>query len=365
MSALKLIMPFWAVGAIALSINPEEPSEKSTIDIELIHRIQTATEKGLAYLAKTQNNDGSWTAGIGYKLGTQFDEDNYKKHDGKHVGVTSLACMAFMSAGHYPDRGKYANVVKKGLDFILSCMREDGYITYDGSRMYEHAFAVLFLSHVYSMTNDPEVRNKLKKSINLLVQAQNKEGGWRYQPQPIDADLSVTVSVLQALRSARNVGISVPKITIDNAMKYIENCIAPAGFHYQSPKATFNNDNRTSYSLAACGVVSLNSAGYYLNNSEPVYRRALLSSLNYLKTRIKEQIPERLFYFYGHYYACQAMYMAGGAHWRQYHLYVFPEILDLQRADGSWRDIVGQAYATSMALIILQVPNEQFPIFQR
>lgn len=337
---------------------------QNTISEEISKEIEKSVERGLDYLARTQNSDGSWNCKIGYKFGTAYDLDNYKGREGRHVGVTSLACMAFMSAGNYPDRGKYSGVVKKGLDFVLSCVREDGYITYDGSRMYSHAFATLFLTHIYGMTNSAGVKNKLKKAVNILVQSQNKEGGWRYQPQPIDADLSVTVSIVQALRAARNVGISVPKVTIDNAMTYVKNCITTNGFQYQNRKVYISNDTRTSYALAACGVVSLNSAGYYLSNANGVIKKSLLISLRRL-SRVKEQIWGTLFYFYGHYYACQAMYTAGGSWWKGYYERVFKEILAGQLEDGSWRDIVGKSYATSMALIILQVSNEQFPIFQQ
>ncbi|MBI4244651.1 MAG: terpene cyclase/mutase family protein [Planctomycetes bacterium] len=336
-----------------------------TISDNFTKQIEKSVENGLEYLAKTQNPDGSWTCKIGYKLGTYQDPDNYRvSKEGKHVGVSSLACMAFMSAGHYPDRGKYSTTVKKALEFVLSCVREDGYITFDGSRMYSHAFSTLFLTHVYGMTHDKEVKEKLKMSVNMLVQSQNKEGGWRYQPQPIDADLSVTVSVVQALRAARNVGISVPKQTVDKAMEYIKSCSTPDGFQYQSRNLYAINDDRTSYALTACGIVSYNSAGQYLNNSNGKIQRDIKIALNRLLS-MKEQQWGSLFYFYGHYYACQAMYAASGKYWEQYSRQVFKEIIGGQKSDGSWEDIVGKPYATSMALIILQVPNEQFPIFQR
>ena len=50
--------------------------------------------------------------------------------------------------------------------------------------------------------------------------------------------------------------------------------------------------------------------------------------------------PEaRIHYFYGHYYAAQAMWIAGGDHWKSW----FPAIRDdlvthsnFRKADGSW-----------------------------
>jgi len=39
-----------------------------------------------------------------------------------------------------------------------------------------------------------------------IIESQNAEGGWRYNPRPFDADISVTVCQMMALRSAKNAG---------------------------------------------------------------------------------------------------------------------------------------------------------------
>ena len=44
--------------------------------------------------------------------------------------------------------------------------------------------------------------DRLAASIELIIAAQNPEGGWRYTPQPRDADVSVTVCQVMALRAA-------------------------------------------------------------------------------------------------------------------------------------------------------------------
>ena len=42
------------------------------------------------------------------------------------------------------------------------------------------------------------------------------------------------------------------------------------------------------------------------------------------------------------------------------------DILSLQNSrDGSWSDLVGPIYATSMACVILQIPYQYLPIFER
>ena len=58
-------------------------------------------------------------------------------------------------------------------------------------------------------------------AVQLIVNSQNKEGGWRYEPDGKEADISVTVCQIMALRAARNCGIAVPKPTVDQCVKYV------------------------------------------------------------------------------------------------------------------------------------------------
>jgi hypothetical protein len=264
-----------------------------------------------------------------------------------------------MGGGSLPNRGRHGKEAAKALDFVLHCVRpEDGYITHESSRMYEHAFATLFLAEVYGTAPREDVKNALKSAVNLIVRAQNADGGWRYQPTPFDADLSVTVSTLQALRAARNVGIAVPKTTIERGIRFIKGCSNGNGsFSYQlGPQ-----DTRTSFALTACGVISLYSTGDY--QSKEVQQG--VEWLAGAGGRRMEPEWGEFHYFYGHYYAAQVFYMARGAYWRGYWPRVSADIVRAQLADGHWEDDVGPAYATAMACIILQIPCEYLPIFQK
>ena len=69
--------------------------------------------------------------------------------------------------------------------------------------MYSHGFGTLFLAEAYGMTHRPEIREKLQKAVRLIIDTQNLEGGWRYQPVRRDADLSVTICQINALRAAQ------------------------------------------------------------------------------------------------------------------------------------------------------------------
>lgn len=325
----------------------------------MTREVKQAISQGLEWLASRQNSNGSWNCKIGYKL---FED--YHGEDGQDVGVTALCGMAYLGAGNTPNRGKYGRVLARALDYVLSCVRDDdGYITSNGTRMYSHAFATMFLAEAYGTTARGDLKTKLKRAVNLIVGAQNPEGGWRYQPTPIDADLSVTVSTLQALRAARNTGIAVPMVTINRATAYVRRCARERGFSYQAAQDYAYNDTRISYPLSAAGVVALYSAGEYDS-------KEIRSGLAFLAGRGNRLRAGRYHYFYGHYYASQAMYLAELKHqggFRDYYLRVSAEILEEQKrmGDGGWTDDVGRTYATAMAIIVLQMPCELLPLFQK
>ena len=314
-----------------------------------IHR---AAQRGLEYLAAHQNDNGSWTCKIGYKLNENYMADRANDH----VCITALCGMAFLAAGEVPGQGKHGQVLEKALDYVLSCVREsDGYITKNGTRMYEHAFSTMFLAEIYGQSRRQDVGEKLRGAVRCVINSQNREGGWRYQPTTVDADISVTVSTLQALRAARNVGISVPKSVIDAAVKYIKGCANGDGsFNYQIERGM----TRSTFPLTACGVVALHSAGEY-------YDRIVDKGIAYLQRFRRSLRYGEYHYMYGHYYAVQAFYVKGGDAFEDYYKSVTSELLSHQHDDGHWDDDVGDTYATAMACIIMQVPCDYLPIFQK
>jgi hypothetical protein len=312
---------------------------------EITPEMTRSVERGLAYLASSQNDDGS------------FGRGRY----GRHVGIASLAALAFMADGNLPGRGRYGEQVTRALEFVLANKSESGLLAAESTTgpMYGHGFATLFLGEIYGMNpNDSRVRDALVRAIDLILNSQNDEGGWRYNPVPYDADVSVTICQVMAMRSARNAGIKIPKDTIDRAVRYVRDCQnADGGFRYMRQPGS------SAWPRAAAGVASLFYAGVYEDDS---IERGLeyLSSNSIIANTGGPQMQAH--YFYGQYYATQAMYLAGGDRWEQWWSRVRDELIAIQSDDGSWIDHqAGESYATAMALIVLQMPNRYLPIFQR
>ncbi len=68
-------------------------------------------------------------------------------------------------------------------------------------------------------------------------------------------------------------------------------------------------------------------------------------------------------YFYGNYYAVQAMFLAGGDYWANWYPGIRDQLLAKQTATGNWSGEYADDYCTAMALIILQMPNRYLPVF--
>lgn len=357
---------------------PQEPAGRESQVLVVTPEQAEAVERGLAWLADHQNADGSWTAKIGYKLNSEY---RYTEDQRGHVGVSALAGMAFLAGGHVPGRGPYGEVVERTLDFVVSCVQEDGYITHAGSRMYSHAFATIFLAEICGMTERADVRAKLQLAADFIVHSQNADGGWRYEPYAPESDMSIVVCQVLALRAARNIGIRVPKSVIDKAARYVvdsavtESSLSQSGFGgpfgYRNEIGSFHyqkqDGSRSSFPLTAAGVTALHGVGIYSAESIDAGVRYLMATLEPFNRQRGYSAGYHYFFWYGHYYAVQAMYTAGGPAWDSYFENVRTEILRGQEESGAWPNQTGPgpAFGTACAVLILEIPYRFLPIFQR
>lgn len=322
----------------------ELPDPEKTAAELITPEADEAIREGLVFLASRQNKeDGS------------FGASRYRGN----VAVCGLCGLAFLADGHTPGRGPYGATVDRCVDYLLGSARQSGLIIHPPSAsrgpMYGHAFTTLFLAECYGMSRRPELRETLRKAVQLIVTIQNDEGGWRYYPVRDDADLSVTVCQVMALRAARNAGLYVPRETIDDAVEYVKRCQnSDGGFAYQ-----LEGRRASEFARSAAALVALHSAGIYEGPHVDGGRRYLE---RFLPGRVKEQPAH---YYYGHYYAVQAMWHAGGQRWQRWYPAVRDELVGDQLRDGSWQSDISIEYGTAMACIVLAVPNQCLPILQR
>ena len=325
---------------LAYGQRPASESEKSPAEL-ITPEARTAIDRGLTFLTRKQVKSG--------KLAGAFGTSGYAAG----TAVTGLGGLAFMCSGSVPGDGPYGSYVDACVDYLIRNTAESGYIAVPGGydNMYGHGFATLFLSESFGVSQKPELGERLKKAVALIVRCQNNQGGWRYQPQKSDADLSITICQIMALRAARDAGINVPDETREKCIEYVKRSQNSDGsFRY-----TLTGGSQGSFPLTAAGVVSLYSAGIY--DGEQIEK-----GLKWLQR--SSQTSGGSYYFYGQYYAVQAMWHAGGKYWDSWYPKIRDHLLKTQNGDGSWNDAqVGPEFGTAMACIILQMPLNYVPVF--
>jgi len=339
-ACLALLVSLWAAAG-------RLPAEVPDADARELIRIEAAVDRALEYLAARQRPDGTWPQGVSGQPNT---------------GVDSLCLLAFMGRGHVPDRGPYRETVGRGIDGLLDARQPSGLIVRKGGNshgpMYEHALATLALIEASGWTSRGGLREVCQQAVDVIVAAQNSEGGWRYQPQPRDADLSVTVMQVVALRAAQNARLKVPEKTLTEAGRYTRTCVKPeGGFAYQPGQGVKD-------AQSAAGALCLQLLG---DHDDPAVAKALASLQSH------DYKPQMDAYFhYLNYYSMQAHFQAGEEQWARWHPRVRDHLLESQQAEGSWpgwgeERLNGPAkcYSTAMAAITLEVYMHYLPAYQR
>jgi hypothetical protein len=338
---------------------------------ELSAEVKAAVQKGLDWMYKNQSPDGHWEA-----FGGQYP-----------ITMTALGGMTFLMEGSTIREGKYADRIRKAVDWLMARCQGNGMIGNPnipgeaGRYMYGHGFALMFLASVYGEEEDENRRKKLEdiltKAVLFSGRAQTSRGGWGYVSAADGGNFdegSVTVTQLQALRAARNAGIVVPKEIIDKAVDYLKKCTNAQGGVIYSLGGGGGSEGRPALTAAAicCGF----SAGEYNN---PLVKQWL----EFCRTRIPLTVGGARFGHdeYTHYYYAQAMYALGETGyaklnptakeadrmtWSKYKQSYFPGLLRAQQADGSWTGgHVGPVFITAVYLTILQLDNAALPIYDK
>lgn len=344
----------------AMAAEPPAPREVSGEEVD------KAVDLAVAYLKSQQKEDG-----------------HINDVGSNDTTMTSLSLMALASVGNQPtDHMPAGDVMRKALNYVLTDERQEanGYFGQrDGSRMYGHGITTLMLSEMLGMgvddAQDQRIRSRVQKAVDLILRAQQvkknprETGGWRYNPDAQDSDLSVSVWQLMALRSAKNAGINVPAAAIQDAVDYLKRSntrdrnsrarveeISKSGFSYQP------GSRDATYTMTSAGLLAMQVCGQYEATE-------VKEAAQWLADR-KMDFKER-FFFYGTYYYAQGMYQRGGQEASKARAAVESILLARQRPDGSWQSEDGQergagcVYSTSLAILSLSVKYHFLPIYQR
>jgi hypothetical protein len=339
---------------------------------------EKAIELGLAFLAKNQRRDGSWSL-QGYGEETQMVSD---------TAATALALLAFQGAGYHHREHKYQGQVHAGLDFLVKNQAANGdlFIAEDDESnasvwFYSHAMATLALCEAYGMTQDPELREPAQKAIDFLVATQNKDrGGWRYQPNT-GSDSSVTGAVLVALKSGEMANLKVPPAVYERISGWLDLAQAspdqPHLYRYNPYAPDTESQRHGRKASKAITSVSLLSRMYMgWKTTDP----RMINGAEFLKQNPPaigtSGQPLRDTYYW--YYATQVMYHMGGEYRAAWNERLRPILYESQVKEGNvagswnprtpvpdrWGPHGGRLYVTTLNLLSLEVDYRFLPIYR-
>jgi hypothetical protein len=313
---------------------------------EVPPEVKLIYERGLEYLARTQQPNGSWTGG---QTGP---------------GITGMCLMAFLAHGEDPNFGKYKLEIHRAVRNIIQTQNvSTGYL---GNSMYHHGFGMLALAEAYGSVDDALLwdgeaggkQRSIGEALELAVrcaitaQKQNSAGAWRYSPTSTDADTSVSGAVLVGLLAARNAGIEVPDENIDKALSYFQGMTTSGGMVGYSGGASAGE------SMARSSIATL----VFAVGKRREWPQFAATS-RYLVSNMGHNEGGHPFYF--EYYMSQALFQSDFEAWTKWKRENTTRLRNMQQEDGSFTSGYGPAYSTAMSLLSLALDYRLLPIYER
>ena len=317
---------------------------------------ERAVALGLAWLAKQQNKStGYW----------EFDGG----HKGDRIAATGLCLLPFLAAGETHVSGKepkYRETVSKGISYLRSQLKPTG--QFGSSGMYSHPIATIALCEAAGMTQDKPLLNAAKASVDFIVKAQGGNGSWGYTAGQ-EGDTSIVGWNVQALKSAKLAGLSVPDKAFKQAEAFLNSVSNDSGasYGYRGPGA--------SHTLSSVGLLCRQYMGWNPRNP------SLGRGVNILVGKYPPQKNDFNMYYY--YYATQVVHFFGGSDWEVKWNPVMRDMLigmqitektpNLKAADmGSWPkdnhfigSECGKLGTTALAVLTLEVYYRHLPLYKR
>jgi len=342
---------------------------KPTVTPATAEEVSQSLTMALDYLAREQSKEGYWTQ----------SRNNYK------IGIAGLALQAFIGGECAPK--DYSSNINAAINFVKTGYHPSseyqsdtkdrviyGGLIAEDEPMYEHAIATLSLIEALVEMNDLSLAPLIEDALQLIIRAQNTEhkpellggpididsanyGGWRYNSNSTDSDISVTGWQILALKGALSAGFSIPEWSLPKAADYLRSCYDEDyhSFGYTSPGG--------GCARTGMGVLGLQLSGY---SDDPIIKAALRYMQDNAPTWEFED-PGDGWLFYYWYYGSRAMLLAGGEYWRIWKDWTCRLLIDHQNDDGSWtgsqKEEEMEIYTTALGALMLELCCGHLPVY--
>ena len=371
------------LAALALAGSVAQGKDAKTIQRPSPQELEKSIQRGLAFLLKDQNKDGSWGTAQRTK-----DLNIFAPVPGAHhafrSAVTAMCVSALIETGAADKEPAAQSALERGEVWLLKNLpdlrRADTVAIYN---VWGHAYGIHALVDMYRRsTNDERRKQEIKEciltQIDLLRRYESVDGGWGYYDFRVgskrpasDSTSFVTATALVVFHEAQKIGIEVPKDLSSRAIaslnrqrkndlsyNYGEYLKMRPMLPINLPGGSLGRSQACNLALRLWGDKTITDT--VLTN----WLDRLVARNEWLSFGRKRPVPHEswfqvagYFFYYGHYYAALCIEQLDSASALPYKGQLAGLLLPLQEKDGSWWDFplynYHQQYGTAFALMSL------------
>jgi hypothetical protein len=338
--------------------------------------IDAAIARGIEFLKKSQNPDGSWGTGLETR-GTEVFSMVPGSHDAFRVATTALGVMALRDAGLAGSEPH-----KKAVEYLINhgdARRDDGSLMYN---TWAHTYALEALA--IEMRNppfkgDPRLKPAAMAQLDRMVRYESYVGGWNYydfkahtQAPSMGGTSFGTAAGLVALWEAKESAIDIPEKVVTRAIHRLEDCRLPDGAYlygadykyrpqmpYNRPKGSVGRTQSGNYALWLWSRSKVGETEA-IDGMEAFFRDHDFMNMGRKRPYPHESwyFTSGYYYYFGHYYAALLIEKLGPENGKKrFADRLASKILPYQEPDGSWWDYAmwdyHKPYGTAFAVMAL------------
>ncbi len=339
-------------------------------------RVQTNITDGLDWLKRHQNVDGSWSC-EGFESHCVDAKCSGPGDPAHSIGVTGLALLAFLGSENTTNRGRYQNVVKSAVRYLLAQQDEKtgSFGPNNGSQgwIYDQMIASLAVCEAYGLSNILELKKGAQRAVAFVQSARNPYKSWRYAvPGTGENDTSVTGWGMMVLRSAKDFGLEVDGQAFEGVRTWLDEMTDPStgrcgyilrgGFSAREQGAL---DKWPAQKVEAMTAVSMLCRAFL--GQDPKTTPELRNGADLLRKSLPlwDEAQGTIDYYYW-YYGSYAMYQMGGDDWAKWESKMLDSIVKKQAPSGCekgswdpqfdpWGARGGRVYATAINTLTCEV----------
>ena len=276
-----------------------------------------AVKRGLLWLQKNQNADGSWGS------------ENQSL-------LTGYALAPYFTHGELGDSEQFGNTVKAAVSWLLELSKNNegrlcGSKKFTAKSRMEHAICTQVLSEYYALSGDGRAKPAIAAAVQHIIASQNVDGGWQFGAKKSDDDFRLTAWNCIALENVENIELKLPDVPkcLDSGLKWLATKEREDGSfkRIEHPKIPSDPLRITGISIWCRLQRAQGSRGPYRRSMEWLLTKASKHPIKYKEAELDLETC---------FYNTQATLIFGGEAWYWWNRWFLDDLENAQNEDGSW-----------------------------